>query len=122
MLNTVIHGRQQARKALLAQVLAVAVVALALLAASPAHALAAALGGGALALGGWLSAWVALGGQTPAAAGLALGRLVTGLVLKWALLLAALLLGLAVWHLPPAALVGGVLVALLAQVLAMLRR
>ncbi len=122
MLNTVIHGRQQARKALLAQVLAVAVVALALLATSPAHALAAALGGGALALGGWLSAWVALGGQTPAAAGLALGRLVTGLVLKWALLLAALLLGLAVWHLPPAALVGGVLVALLAQVLAMLRR
>ncbi len=122
MLNTVIHGRQQARKELLAHVLAVAVVALALLAASPAHALAAALGGGALALGGWLSAWVALGGQTPAAAGLALGRLVTGLVLKWALLLAALLLGLAVWHLPPAALVGGVLVALLAQVLAMLRR
>lgn len=122
MLNTVIHGRQQARKALLAQVLAVAVVALALLAASPAHALAAALGGGALALGGWLSAWVALGGQTPAAAGLALGRLVTGLVLKWALLLAALLLGLAVWRLPPVALVGGVLVALLAQVLAMLRR
>ena len=122
MLNSVTHGRQQARKALLAQVLAVAVVALALLAASPAHALAAALGGGALALGGWLSAWVALGGQTPAAAGLALGRLVTGLVLKWALLLAALLLGLAVWRLPPAALVGGVLVALLAQVLAMLRR
>ena len=122
MLNSVTHGRQQARKALLAQVLAVAIVALALLAASPAHALAAALGGGALALGGWLSAWVALGGQTPAAAGLALGRLVTGLVLKWALLLAALLLGLAVWRLPPAALVGGVLVALLAQVLAMLRR
>ncbi len=122
MLNSVTHGRQQARKALLAQVLAVAIVALALLAASPAHALAAALGGGALALGGWLSAWVALGGQTPAAAGLALGRLVTGLVLKWAVLLAALLLGLAVWRLPPAALVGGVVVALLAQVLAMLRR
>lgn len=122
MLNSVAHGRQQARKALVVQVLAVAATALALLAASPAHALAAALGGGALALGGWLSAWTALGGQAPAAAGLALGRLVTGLVLKWAVLIAALLLGLAVWRLPPAALVAGVIVALVAQVLTMLRR
>ncbi len=122
MFNSVSHGRRQALKALVAQAFAVAVAALALLAASPAHALAAVLGGGALALGGWLSAWVALGGGTPAAAGLALGRLVTGLVLKWAVLIAALLLGLAVWKLPPAALVAGVIVALVAQVLAMLRR
>lgn len=122
MFNSVAHGRQQAQKALAVQVAAVAATALALLIASPAHALAAALGGGALALGGWLSAWMALGGETPAAAGLALGRLVTGLVFKWAVLIAALLLGLAVWRLPPAGLVAGVLVALVAQVLAMLRR
>lgn len=122
MFNSVAHGRQQAHKALVVQLAAVAATALALLIASPAHALAAALGGGALALGGWLSAWVALGGETPAAAGLALGRLVTGLVLKWAVLIAALLLGLAVWRLPPAGLVAGVLVALVAQALAMLRR
>lgn len=122
MFNSVAHGRQQAHKALVVQLAAVAATALALLIASPAHALAAALGGGALALGGWLSAWVALGGEVPAAAGLALGRLVTGLVLKWAVLIAALLLGLAVWRLPPAGLVAGVLVALVAQALAMLRR
>lgn len=122
MLNSVTHGRRQAHKALIVQLVAVAATALALLVASPAHALAAALGGGALALGGWLSAWVALSGETPAAAGLALGRLVTGLVLKWAVLIAALLLGLAVWKLPPAALVTGVIVALVAQILAMLRR
>ena len=122
MFNSVAHGRQQAHKALVVQLAAVAATALALLIASPAHALAAALGGGALALGGWLSAWVALGGEAPAAAGLALGRLVTGLVLKWVVLIAALLLGLAVWRLPPAGLVAGVLVALVAQALAMLRR
>ena len=122
MLNSVANGRQQARKVLVVQVVAVAASALVFLAMSPAHARAAILGGGALALGGWLSAWMALGGETPAAAGLALGRLVTGLVLKWAVLIAALLLGLAAWQLPPAGLVTGVLVALAAQVFAMLRR
>ncbi len=122
MLNSVAHGRQQARKVLVVQVVAVAASALALLIMSPAHALAAILGGGALALGGWLSAWVALGGQAPAAAGVALARVVAGLLIKWLVLIVALLLGMALWRLPPVALVAGVLVALVAQVLAMLRR
>ena len=72
MLNSVTHGRRQAHKALIVQLVAVAATALALLIASPAHALSAALGGGALA--------------------------------------------------PPAALVSCVSVALVAQILAMLRR
>ncbi len=120
-MNSVALGRQQARKALIVQVVAVMVSALALLAASQAHALAAVLGGGALALGGGVSAWLALGGQTPVAAGLALGRLMAGVALKWLVLIAALLLGLVVWHLPPTGLVTGVVVALVAHLIAMLR-
>ena len=116
------HGRQQARKVLIVQLAAVGASALAFWFASPAHALAALLGGGALALGGWLSAWVAWGGQVPAAAGIALARVIAGLLFKWLVLIAALVLGMAIWRLPPVSLVAGVLVARVAQVLAMLRR
>lgn len=122
MFNSVIHGRQQARKVLIAQMVAVAAVALALLAASPAHALAAALGGGALVLGSWLAAWLAFAGNDPAAAATALGRLLAGMALKWLALIAALLLGVAMWRLPPLGMACGVVAALLAQIVAMLRR
>lgn len=122
MFNSVANGRQQARKVLVAQIVAVAVVAVALLIAGPAHALAVILGGGALALGTGLAAWMALAGTDPAAAATALGRLMAGMVLKWLVLLLALLLGVAVWRLPPAGLAGGVIVALLAQIVVMLRR
>lgn len=122
MFNSVANGRQQARKVLLAQMVAVAVVAVVLLIAGPAHALAVILGGGALALGTWLAAWMALAGNDPAAAATALGRLMAGMVLKWLVLLLALLLGVAVWRLPSAGLAGGVIVALLTQIVVMLRR
>ena len=122
MFNSVAHGRQQARKVLIAQMVAVAAVALALLAASPAHALAAALGGGALTLGARLAAWMAFAGNDPAAAATALGRLLAGMALKWLALIAALLLGIVVWRLPPLGLACGVVAALLAQIVAMLRR
>lgn len=122
MFNSVANGRQQARRVLVAQVVAVAAVALALLAASPAHALAAALGGGALVLGSWLAAWLAFAGNDPAAAATALGRLLAGMALKWLALIAALLLGVAMWRLPPLGMACGVVAALLAQIVAMLRR
>ncbi len=120
--NSVANGRQQARRVLVAQGIAVAVVALALLVASPAHALAAALGGGALTLGSWLAAWMAFAGNDPAGAATALGRLLAGMALKWLALIAALLLGVAVWRLPPLGLACGVVAALSAQIVAMLRR
>ena len=122
MFNSVTHGRREARRVLVVQVVAVAAVALALLAASPAHALAAALGGGALALGAWLTAWLTFAGKDPAAAATALARLLAGMALKWLALIAALLLGIAVWRLPPLGLACGVVAALLAQIVAMLRR
>jgi F0F1-type ATP synthase assembly protein I len=122
MFNSVAHGRQQARRVLVAQGVAVVASALALLAASPAHALAAALGGGALALGSWLAAWMAFAGHGPAAAATALGRLLAGMALKWLLLIAAVALGMAVWRLPPLGLACGVVVALLAQIVVALRR
>lgn len=84
--------------------------------------LAAWLGGGGLVLGSVLAAWMALGGQAPAAAGTAMGRLLAGMGLKWLALLLALLLGVVVWRLPPAGLIIGVVVALVVQIGAMLRR
>lgn len=122
MLNSVAHGRQQARKALIVQGAAVLVAGMLLFAAGPAWALAVWLGGGGLWLGSVLAAWLALGGSGVSAAGSAMGRLLAGMAFKWLALIAALLLGMAVWHLPPAGLVIGVVVALLAQLLVMLRR
>lgn len=118
MLNSVAHGRQQARKVLVVQLATVLASALLLWLASPAHALAAALGGGALVLGSGLTAWLVLSGQSPAAAGLALGRLLAGMVFKWLVLILALVLGAAVWKLPPIGLAAGVAAALVAQVVA----
>ncbi|MCX7557675.1 ATP synthase subunit I [Xanthomonadaceae bacterium JHOS43] len=122
MFNSVTHGRQQARKVLVVQAVAVVVSALALLIASPAHALAAVVGGSAMAAGSWLSARLAFAGTTPAGADTALGRLLAGIALKWLLLIAALLLGVAVWRLPPPGLACGVIVALLAQIVVTFRR
>ena len=121
MLNSVAHGRQQARKVLIVQLAAVVASALLLWFVSPAHALAAALGGGALVLGSGVAAWLALSGQAPAAAGLALGRLLAGMVCKWLVLILALALGAAVLKLPPIGLAAGVAAALVAQVVALLR-
>lgn len=122
MLNSVAHGRQQARKALIVQGVAVFVAGLALLAIEWPMMLAAWLGGGGLVLGSVLAVWMALGGQSPSAAGTAMGRLLAGMALKWLALLLALLLGVAVWDLPPLGLVIGVVVALMAQIVVMLRR
>ena len=121
MFNSVTHGRQQARRVLVAQSVAVAVSALVLLAAGPAHALAAVLGGGALALGGWVAAWLAFGGAVPAAAA-AMARLLAGTVVKWLVLVGVLVAGVALWRLPPLGLMIGVVVALATQIVVMLRR
>lgn len=122
MINSVPNGRLQARKVLVAQFVVLIACVLALYwSVDQAHALAAALGGGGLVVGTALAAWMALGGRVPMPAGVALARLLAGMVLKWLALITALLLAVVVWHLPPIGLAVGVVVTLLAQVITALR-
>ena len=121
MLNSPLPGRQVAMRMLLWQGLATALVAALWLMSGPRAALAAGLGGGALALGNWLASRLALGNQAPGA-GEALVGVLLGTAVKWVLVLGAAWLAVAVYRLPPAGLLGGVVVAVLAQIAGMLRR
>ncbi|TCZ82859.1 hypothetical protein EYQ95_22280 [Lysobacter sp. N42] len=103
---------------------AVAVLVLAVvfgLAAGPAHAAGVLVGGFAMVLGSALAAWFMVGGGVNPA-GVVLGRWFLGMVAKWLLVLVALWLGLAVWRVPALPLLAGLVVALLAHVIASTRR
>lgn len=117
MLNSVVAGRRIALRAAAFQLLAVALVAALFLLWGLPHALAAALGGAAMVLGGLLVARIALGGGVIGAE-MAMMRLITGMILKWAVVVGVLLVGLGAWKLPPLPLVTGLLTGLVAQVLA----
>ena len=72
-------------------------------------------------VGGALAARLMVGGGVmPANAVMA--RWLAGVVLKLALVFTVLLLGLGAWRLPPLALLAGIVVALLTQLLAAARR
>lgn len=114
-------GRRLASRALLWQAGATVLVALAFLASGAPSALAAAVGGGAVVIGALVAALVALGGGVQPA-GMAMGRLLVGVALKWFVVLAILAFGLAGLRLPPLPLLVGVLAATLAFVLANLSR
>ncbi len=106
------------RRTITFQAVAVAALSLALLAKGPAWSLAALAGGGAIAAGGALYGVLALGGGIAPAIG-ALARLVLGLLAKWLVVIATLFIAIAVAKLPALAVIGGAVVALVAQVLAM---
>ena len=118
MLNPLAAGVRLVRRTIAFQAVAVATLALALLAKGSAWSLAALAGGGAIAAGGALYGVLALGGGIAPAAG-ALARLVLGLLAKWLVVVATLFIAIAVAKLPPLAVIGGAVVALVAQVLAM---
>lgn len=118
MFTIAAEGRRLTRRALIWQAAAVAVAALAFLAKGGDWALAVALGGAALALGGWLSSVIALGGGVSSSM-VALARLMAGMGLKWAVVVGAVVVGISVAGLPPLAMVVGVFVALAAQLVAM---
>ena len=120
VLTSVATGRRLAQRAIAWQAIAIAVTALAFLAKGGAWALAAGLGGAAIAVGGWLSSVVALGGGVNPSAG-ALARLLAGVALKWVVVVAVLLLGVGKAGLSPVPMLVGVIVALFAQLLAMAR-
>lgn len=121
MLNSPDSGRHVAVRMLTWQLLATALLALVWLLSGPSSAMAAAVGGGALALGNWLASRLALRGQAPGA-GLALAGVLLGTALKWVLVLVVAWLAVARFRLPAAALLSGVVVAVLAQVASVLRR
>lgn len=112
-------GRRLASRAIVFQAGATALAALALLALGAPSALAAAVGGGALVAGGAVAAIIALGGGVQPV-GVAMGRLLAGVILKWVVVFAVLALGMAVLRLPPLPMLVGVLAATLAFVLAQL--
>lgn len=118
MLNPLAAGSRLVRRTITWQVVAVAALALALLAKGSTWALAAAVGGAAITAGGALYGVLALGGGIAPAAG-ALSRLVLGLLAKWFVVIGTLGVAIAVVRLPPLAVIAGVVVALVAQVLAM---
>lgn len=110
-------GRRLASRATAWQAGAAALVALAFLPFGAPSALAAAVGGGAIVAGGVVALLMALGGGIQPA-GMAMGRLLAGVMLKWVVVFAVLTLGLAGFKLPPLPMLVGVLAATLAFVLA----
>ncbi len=118
MFDPLAAGPRLVRRTVTRQGIAVAALALALLAKGSAWALGAVAGGGAIIVGGALYGALALGGGIAPAVG-ALARLVLGLLAKWFVVIATLSVAIAVAKLPPLAVIGGVVVALVAQVLAL---
>lgn len=116
MLNSVAAGRRLALRAVVCQLGAVMLVALAFLVQGGPAAAAAALGGLAGVLGNLLAAWIALGGGVvPARA--AFFRLWLGTLLKWVVVVTVLVLALAVWRLAPLPMLVGFAAGLAAHLL-----
>jgi len=110
-------GRRSAFRATVVQAIVALLVALAFLVQGPWHALAAGVGGGALALGNALAARVSLGGIVPAR--VAFARLLLGTLLKWSVAIGIFAIALGVWRLPPLPMVVGLAAAMLAYLLAL---
>lgn len=104
-------GRRLARRCALAQLGAAGALALGFLLVSPQAALAAGLGAGMLGAGTWVTARRGFPQRAPNASE-ALWGLLSGLLMKILLVGLVLLLGLAVWRLPPLPLLLGVFAGL----------
>ncbi len=100
---------------------AVTVLALLFLLMSPKHALGALASGVAVSAGGWVAARMALGGGM-VGAGSAMARLIIAVLAKWALVFGVLAVGYLVFKLPALALLAGIAVGLMFQVLALARQ
>jgi hypothetical protein len=98
------------------QAAAVALVALVWWLVDARSALAVVVSGGSVVVGSGLLAWLALGGGV-SPAGVVLGRLLTGMALKWCVVIAALYAALGPWALPALPVLVGAVVATMAHVL-----
>ncbi len=122
VLNSVDAGRRLMLRAAVYPLVAVAVLALALLLwGGPKAALGALISGVAVSAAGWVAARMALGGGVQAA-GSAMTRLILAVVAKWVLVFGVLMVGFLVFKLPALALLAGIAVGLMFQVLALARR
>jgi F0F1-type ATP synthase assembly protein I len=113
-------GRSAAARAVAVEIAASGLVALGFLALDWRHALAAAIGGAAMAAGNALSIALAFGGGIQRAP-VAFGRLLLGVMGKWMVVLAIFVLALAGWRLPPLPLLAGLAVSTLGYLLALNR-
>ena len=116
MFNSLTANRRLAFRTVAVQAAVATLVALAFLLQDAQAALAAAIGGGAVAFGSLLLAWRSMMGPAYSA-GLALARIVSGLLLKWFVVLGALYLSLARLGLPPLSLLAGLVVTMAASFL-----
>ena len=114
MFNSLDANRRLATRTVVVQSLVALAVALGFLVVGARDFLAAALGGGAIVLGSLVLAWRSMFGPA-LPAGAILSRMVSGLLLKWFVVVAALYLGLARWDLPPLPLLAGLAVTLAAS-------
>ena len=114
--NSLTANRRLAFRTVAVQAAVATLVALAFLVQDAQAALAAGIGGGAVALGSLLLAWRSMFGPAYSA-GLALARMVSGLILKWFVVLGALYLSLAKLGLPPLPLLAGLVATLAASFL-----
>ena len=118
MHDPIAAGRSAAARAVAVEVAAGGLVALGFLALDGRHALAAAIGGAAMAAGNTLSIALAFGGgiqRAPAA----FGRLLLGVMGKWMVVLATFAVALAAWRLPPLPLLAGLAAGAVSYLLAL---
>lgn len=115
MLNSIAAGRRLALRTVTLQVAVTLVTALVALLYGRDAALGVLSGGGVLALGSLLAAWKGLAGGVASAGG-ALWRLLVALALKWMVVVAGFYLAIAMWQLPPLAVIAGAVIAALAVV------
>ena len=117
MFNSLAANRRLATRMVTVQFVVAMLVALAFwLALGNREALAAAIGGGSVAVGSLVLAWRSLP-RGAASAGLALSRMVSGLLLKWFVVLGAAYFAMAKLQLPPLPLIVGMVAAMAAMFL-----
>jgi hypothetical protein len=116
VLNSLASGRRLALRMVMLQLATAAVIGLAFLAQGRREAVAAAAGAALAALGTALLSARAFAGVS--GAGLALGRLLAGMVLRWIVLVGGLVLILGQFKLPPLAAIAGLVAGYATNLLA----
>lgn len=116
MLNSLASGRRLAARVIALQCAAAALVGLAFVWQSPRAAMAAAGGGAIVALGTALLAWRTFAGW--GGGGVAMGRWLSGMILKWMVIIAGLVIILGQYKLPPLAALTGLVAAYATNLLA----
>ncbi|KAF1700410.1 hypothetical protein CSC68_11475 [Pseudoxanthomonas suwonensis] len=120
MMDSVAAGRRQAGRAIAWQAAVTLLTSLACLWFGWKAGAAALVGGTAVLLGGWIAARIGLGGGITGAVP-AMARLLAGMLAKWFVLVALMVIGVAAMGLPPLPMLAAALATLVAQVLALAR-